>query len=113
MSENNNLYEEQANGLIYHFKNIAGIKTAQLVLPKPFRMAVLESAHDSQWSMHFGVRKTIQRIELIFIGLRCPKTSNIMLNLAMYVRNAYEKLNLTECHLWQFLEQQAHLTKLI
>ena len=66
-SNNDVSYERRSdNNLLYHFKVISGVKTAQLVLPLQYRIPVLESAHDSQWSMHFGVRKTIQRIEAHF-----------------------------------------------
>ena len=61
------LYECRSNNqLLYHFKVVSGVKVAQLILPIDYRVPVLEAAHDSQWSMHFGVRKTIQRIETHF-----------------------------------------------
>ena len=54
------------NSLLYRLKVIGGFKVDQLVLPEVKRKEVIQCAHDSEWSMHFGVTKTLQRIESHF-----------------------------------------------
>src|SRR3989441_10906313 len=51
------------NGLLYHKDQIAGVDIFQLVIPECKRKMVMSSSHDSNWSLHFGAIKTIQRIK--------------------------------------------------
>ena len=69
LNKNETFYElNKENNLLYHLKVISGVRTKQLVIPVQYRTSLFEAAHDSQWSMHFGVRKTIMRIEAHFFG---------------------------------------------
>src|SRR2546425_7345124 len=54
------------NGLLYHKDQIAGVEVFQLVIPECKRKMVMTSSHDSNWSLHFGAIKTIQRIKAYF-----------------------------------------------
>ena len=54
------------NKLLYHKVSVGGFEVHQLVLPESRRRMILEKAHDSDWSMHFGSEKTKKRIEAHF-----------------------------------------------
>src|SRR6267154_1965831 len=54
------------NGLLYHNDQIGGVDIFQLVVPISKRHVIITSSHDSNWSLHFGSIKTIQRIKAYF-----------------------------------------------
>ena len=65
-TEESKFYVKPENDLLYRKKDVAGSVIAQLVLPAEYREQIIVSAHDAVWSMHFGYKKTAQRIELYF-----------------------------------------------
>ena len=54
------------NHLLYRLTIVGGFQISQLVLPSNKRQQVMKIAHDSDWSGHFGSRKTLLRIEAHF-----------------------------------------------
>jgi Integrase zinc binding domain len=54
------------NHLLFREKVIGRFKILQLVLPVDKRLEVIGVAHDSLWSLHFGIVKTTQRIQAHF-----------------------------------------------
>jgi len=52
--------------LLFRATQISGFEIFQLVVPTCKRVQVMQLAHDSLWSGHYGVRKTIQRIQTHF-----------------------------------------------
>ncbi|KAM7293792.1 uncharacterized protein ISCGN_023375 [Ixodes scapularis] len=52
-----------ADGLLYHWDSIAGVKVRQLVLPRERREEVLQLAHESLWGGHMRPKKTKTRIK--------------------------------------------------
>ena len=71
------------SGLLYHTKEIAGIVVHRLVVPVVHRSEVLTAAHDSPWSMHFGMRKTLARIEEYFFW------SSLIRDVKKYVKSCH------------------------
>ncbi|XP_040062301.1 uncharacterized protein LOC120837151 [Ixodes scapularis] len=55
-----------ADGLLYHWDSIAGVKVRQLALPSGKREEVLNLAHESLWGGHMGMKKTKARIKYNF-----------------------------------------------
>jgi hypothetical protein len=45
---------------------LGGLKVHQLVLPQEKRLTVIRSAHDSLWSNHLAVDKTLRRVQAYF-----------------------------------------------
>jgi Integrase zinc binding domain len=45
---------------------MGGFEVDELCVPMGKRKQIVETAHDSQWSAHFGALKTLQRIEVHF-----------------------------------------------
>ena len=52
--------------LLYRVTSISGFEIAQLLVPSEKRLQVIQLSHDSLYSGHYGVRKTIQRIQTQF-----------------------------------------------
>ena len=60
------IFVNEANGLLYRHTRIGGIEVNQLVLPVCKRQMVIDTGHDSIWSMHLARDKTLQRLQLYF-----------------------------------------------
>ena len=58
------MHEE--NNLLYHRAIIGGLQLDRLLVPMSKRLEVMQTAHDSIFSSHFGVDKTIKRIKSHF-----------------------------------------------
>ena len=65
---------EIKNGILYrlyiHLRVNGGQPVRQVVVPKPLRRQVMELAHQSILGGHMGLRRTIDRVLSIFIGLQ-------------------------------------------
>ena len=52
--------------LLYRSKTMCGLKINQLVVPKCKREIVIRSAHDSKWSAHLGIDKTLKCMQSFY-----------------------------------------------
>ena len=53
-------------GVLFHIDHVLGERVMQLVVPATKRRQVLKQAHETVWSAHLGVKKTLQRIRYSF-----------------------------------------------
>ena len=74
------------NGLLYRKTIKAGIEIDQLVLPKCKRKVVMHTAHHSQWALHLGIDKTIDRLQMYFFGQGLEVRWRSMLRLVICAR---------------------------
>ena len=58
-TEGSVFFVNPVNKLLYRKQVIGGFEIDQLVLPLKKREKVLQTAHDSEWSMHFGIFRTL------------------------------------------------------
>jgi Integrase zinc binding domain len=55
-------FKRNENGLLYRRKTISGFNIQQLIVPTSKRLEIIQTAHDSEFSYHYGILKTTQRI---------------------------------------------------
>ena len=53
-------------GVLFHIDHVLGERVMQLVVPATKRRQVLKQAHETVWSAHLGIKKTLQRIRYSF-----------------------------------------------
>ena len=76
------LYRREINPLIDTEND--NVHNAKLVVPKAYRLQVLDTCHSSVWSGHLGVRKTKDRLRKQFWWPSCEKETS------QYVRECHE-----------------------
>ena len=72
---------------------IGGFEIDQLVLPMKKREKVMKISHESDWSMHYGIGKTVKRVQAYFYWPTHPADIEGLVRGALPVSCMLENLN--------------------